>query len=279
MGEQDTRKTDDRDAGQDAKPSASRPRKKTSRLAIAAFVLGAAGLLAFLGIMALPRPVFMGSPFVLGVLLAIPGFVVGLIATVRIRRRGGHLSGRDDLATAGIALALITAVMLPYLSPAHIHRGPPSPKLRCRSNLRAIAQAVQTWSDEYGEEGAYYPPSMRALYDDGVIEDTRAFICPASDADHQPGEIASDYECLLDIVGERIPARLVDESFVPLAWDNPADRHDGIMVVYFDLYVKFIDGDDALEQVHREVEEWLRTYEAAKQAEAEAEDEQAEESP
>ena len=109
---------------------------------------------------------------------------------------------------------------------------------------------------------------MRALYDDGVIEDTRVFTCPATGIWPTPDEIADHYECLLDIVGEKIPTRLVtDKSAVPLAWDNTADRHNGIIVVYFDQRVMWYRDDDALEQVHREVEEWLRTYEAAKQAE------------
>ena len=250
MGEQQTGRIDDRHAGGGATPPRLPP-QKTSGLAIAALILGLTGF------------------FTMG-LTAIPGLIVGIIALVKIDKSGRRLSGQG-MAIAGTVLSGVSFLMLfilagmlvPALGRAHFE----VQRTRCRSNLRSIAQATQIWSFNHGRNGAYYPPSMRALYDDGVIEDTEIFICPTSDTVHQPGEIASDYECLLDIVGEKIPVWLVEESVTPLAWDTTTDRHGGINVVYFDQGVRFIDGDDALEQVHRKVEEWLRTYEAAKQAE------------
>ncbi len=276
MREQDTRKTDDRDAGQDAKPPASRPRKKTSRLAIAAVILGVGGLLLVVGALVIPpRDYWEEILAPVGALATMSGLVVGVIALVRIRKSGGRLGGRS-LALTGILFSLIFIGGLLYLdqTPCRCAR-----IQSCRSNVREIARATQVWSVRYGGDGAYYPPSMRALYDDGVIEDIEAFFCPASDTEHQPEKIGADFECLLDIIDEKIPVRLVAESLTPLAWDNTANRHGGVYVVYFDQHVEFIGGDDALEQVHREVEEWLNTYETAKQAEAEAEEEQAEESP
>ncbi len=210
-------------------------------------------------------------------LFAIPGLIVGVIALARIRNSGGRLTGQV-LVVAGIVLSGISGIALVYF----VVNGPgmlpglgsweAASETRCRANLRQIAQATQVWATEHGDEGAYYPSSMRALYDDGVIEDTRAFFCPASDTEPQPGQIGVDYESLLDIVGERIPARLVDEAAVPLVWDKTADRHGGVLVGYFDQHVRWYRDDDALEQVHRKVEAWLNTYEAAKQEKAEAEE-------
>ncbi len=263
MAEQQMGRIDDRHAGDSGAIPPPLPPQTTSGLAIAALVLGMAGF------------------FTIG-LMAIPGLIVGIIALVKIDKSNGRLSGRG-MAIAGTVISgvsiffvvILAGMLVPALGRAHLE----VQRTRCRVNLGSIAQATQVWSLYHGRNGAYYPPSMRALYDDGVIEDTVIFICPTSDTVHQPGEIASDYECLLDIVGEKIPVWLVEESVTPLAWDTKTDRHGGINVVYFDRHVRFIEGDDALEQVHREVEEWLNTYEAAKQEKAEPEEEQAEESP
>ena len=179
MGEQDTRKTGGWDAGQDAKATASRPRKKTSRLAIAALILGVAGVLLFVGMLVISLlDYYWGELFVAAEMLAMSGLVVGLIALVMIRKSSRPLGGRG-LALTGIFVALCFIVLVNLL----IALSRPTSQryifeTRCKTNLRQIAGATQAWALEYGEDGGYYPPSMRALYDDGVIEDIEIHYCP-----------------------------------------------------------------------------------------------------
>ncbi|MFW6158178.1 MAG: hypothetical protein ACOC8E_02335 [Planctomycetota bacterium] len=96
--------------------------------------------------------------------------------------------------------------------------------------------------------------SMRAVYDDGLFEDTGVFICPSSGTEAQVGRFVSEYECILDRVDEKIPTELVDDMTTPLAWDNTADRHDGVCVVYVDPRIHFITGPNPYEDIRQQIE-------------------------
>ncbi len=242
MGEKQMGRIDDRHAGDGGAIPPPLPPQTTSGLAIAALVLGVTGF------------------FTMG-LMAIPGLIVGIIAVVKIDKSNGRLSGRG-MAIAGtmisgvsIFFVVIVVILAGMLVPALGMIRQEARQTSCRSNLTSIAIATRSWSTKYGDDGAYYPPSMRALYDDGVNDDIETFFCPTSVTERRPEHIGDDYDSLFDISNERIPTWLVNGTDTPLAWDNTPDRHGGIHVIYCNYAVKFIPGEDALEEVHSQIGE------------------------
>lgn len=182
----------------------------------------------------------------------------------RPERRAG---GWPPIRTAAVLVLLACAIGLAISLVQAWRRGrgyAEACKIRCKCNLMSLAQATQTWSLQYGNKGEFYPPSLRALYEDGVVEGTKAFVCPSSETEVRDGQFVSDYQCILDFVEGTVPTALVCDSTTPFAWDNTASRHGGVCVVYFDQHVDFIEGDDALEKVYGKVYKCLREYHEAK---------------
>ncbi len=120
-----------------AVPSTGGP--KTSRLAIASFVLG---ILGFCGV------------------TAIVGMVLGIVARVQIRRSAGRLQGRG-LALAGIILSVVmlgvglvaAAVILPMLAKMHQQQQPfmgqADRTSDCGKNVRQVSLAIRLYADEH----------------------------------------------------------------------------------------------------------------------------------
>ncbi|MFO7898826.1 MAG: hypothetical protein R6V58_07160 [Planctomycetota bacterium] len=136
-------------------------------------------------------------------------------------------------------------------------------KIRCKSNLRSLAQAAQTWSVQFGDSGKFYPPSLRELYDTGIVPALQAFFCPATgrrprrDAKGR-WQFETDYECALDLIPGKIPTDQVSDSLTPFAWDKPGNHPDGVVVVvYFDQHIDFISGPNPYERIRRDIEAGL----------------------
>ncbi|MFO7899794.1 MAG: hypothetical protein R6V58_12140 [Planctomycetota bacterium] len=134
--------------------------------------------------------------------------------------------------------------------------GGPS-KTDCKYNLRSIAQAVQTWSLQRGGSGAFYPPSLRAVYDAGIIETPDTFVCPFTDTEAVPGRFVSDYDSIFDLIGEKLPTSQVSDSLTPLAWDKPDNHENGMCVVYFDGHVVWLSpwgpGPEPMDKIYRDI--------------------------
>ncbi len=162
-----------------------------------------------------------------------------------------------------IALALVAAivvvelaVVMSKITDARRFRTPAA-VTRCRSNLRYIGAAVQTWAAVHGDDGTFYPPSLRALLDDDVIAFPEAFICPASGNEPQPDRFVSDYDSVLDRAEFQVRTSAVLDFLLPLAWDKENFHGDGRVVVFFDQRAEFAD-EARFEELMQKVDNWIR---------------------
>jgi prepilin-type processing-associated H-X9-DG protein len=111
---------------------AERPITKTSRLAIAAFVLGVLSL------------------FTLGI-TAIPAVVLGIISLVRIEKSGGRLTGAN-FGVLGIVVPVIAILMLGILLPALARVRQIDLRTTCGSNLAGIGKAMTIYANDYQDQ-------------------------------------------------------------------------------------------------------------------------------
>jgi hypothetical protein len=214
---------------------------KTSGLAITSIILGVLG-------------------FVTCGVTSLVGLVLGIVGLTQIKGSGGRLKG-DGLAIGGICVSGVSLIAVPFIAilagmllPALGRARAEARKVRCASNLDQIAKGANMWLLKYGDN-THWPPSLKALMDDGIIVEPKVFLCPACDTAPAPGEFVTDYECVLDLVdGKVAQAETMD---VPFAWDKKGNHHDGVNVVYFDSHVEFESGPDAYERVRQKVEAWL----------------------
>ncbi len=132
---------------------------KTSGLAIASLVLG---ILGFCGV------------------TAIIGFVLGIVAQVKIRRSGGRLKGKG-LAIAGIcisavmflfSLAIAAGLIIPALAKAK-HRGSSG---NCENNIKQIGLAIRLYADENDGKCPQAVNWCDAIQ--GNVNEPEAFQCP-----------------------------------------------------------------------------------------------------
>jgi len=220
---------------------------KTSGLAIASLILGILGL------------------FSCG-LTALVGIVLGICGLTAINNSKGRLKG-GGLATAGIAVSGLMIVVLPIIAilagmllPALGRARDEARKAQCKSHLKQIGTAANIWLVKFGGDEKF-PPSLKALMDDGIVAEPRLFICPAVDIDtaRNPGEFVRNYECIQDRAGFTITESM-GGSHLPMAWDMPGNHYDGFNVVYFDSHVEFHPDDDS-ETVRRqflaEIDAWI----------------------
>jgi hypothetical protein len=105
---------------------------KTSRLAIAAFVLGLFSFCLF---------IFTG----------IPAFILGIIALVAIEKSGGRLTGRS-FAKAGIVIPFLSFFFLLILIPALARVKTFAYQMVCGMNLSQIGMAMLLYAPEYRDE-------------------------------------------------------------------------------------------------------------------------------
>ncbi len=244
---------------------------KTSGLATASLVLGILGVITC-GI------------------TAIVGLILGILGLNAIRESRGRLKGQG-LATAGIVVSsiclvfgLLGGIMAGMLLPALARARDEARKVKCASNLRNIAQAMNLYLMKFGDSSMYAIPAhsfrgdswLASLYWTGMVDESKVFLCPGtSDAGHIPRRQPSD----LSAAGA-VPADAV--SYAGLCWgltgarshrntesfsesavyysesalgcdDNEGSQNhsDGMNVVYFDSHVEFAPGSsaDTYEQV------------------------------
>jgi prepilin-type processing-associated H-X9-DG protein len=137
---------------------------RTSKLAVAAFVLG---LLSLIACVIWPVP-------------ALPAIICGIIALIKIRKSCGQLKG-EGFATMGIVLPVValflTILLLPMLG--KVKKAPI--RVICCTNLKSLGTAMAVYANDYNDT---FPPANQ--WCDLLIREGDAspqmFICPASNA-------------------------------------------------------------------------------------------------
>jgi prepilin-type processing-associated H-X9-DG protein len=145
-------------------PANLAPKPRTSRLAIAAFVLGFLSLIAC----------------VIWPIMALPAITCSIIALIKIKKSCGQLRG-DRLATMGIVfpvIAIFTIILfLPMLG--KVKKVPN--RVICCTNLKSLGTAMAVYANDYSDT---FPPADQ--WCDLLIRQADAspeiFICPASNA-------------------------------------------------------------------------------------------------
>jgi uncharacterized protein DUF4190 len=248
VSDQDARPTDKYDDNFDDGYPPPLPMPKTSGLAIAALALGVASFMT------------MG-------VTAIPGLICGIIALMKISNSRGRIGGQG-LAVAGTVLSciglLVMLILVCMLMPALARARSEARKVRCAANLGSLGKGCHMWLNTMGKN-AHFPPSFRTLFDDGLVQEPRCFICPASDTEYQPGEYVGDYESILDMIGRRTTETEMTSN-MPLAWDKEKFHPDGRCVVYVDAHVDFVPEEHFQEMLKR-VKEHVRQLKAGKNPE------------
>jgi hypothetical protein len=105
---------------------------KTSKLAIAAFVLAVLG------------------PFTLGITL-VPAVIVSILSIVVINRSGGRLTG-GNFAILGIVIPLVLFLLAGMLMPAFLHEREHAFRMVCGTNLSRIGKAMLIYSNDYDDQ-------------------------------------------------------------------------------------------------------------------------------
>ena len=192
------------------------------------------------------------------------GLVLGILARRKVKGSSGQLRGRG-VATSAIVVSAIVIVLAGMLLPALGKARQEAKKTNSKNNLRTIAQANHLWVIKFGRNSCY-PPSLKRLLDDDIINEPKVFLCPGSDSKLVPGKFVCDYESIFDLVKPQRSEDLeysfgvgeVGSSTTPLAWEKRQFFSDGRCVVYFDSHVQFVPEGDVprfLQQVERRIRE------------------------
>ena len=162
---------------------------RTSKLAIASFVMGLVSLVIC----------------VLWPILVLPAIICGIIALVKISGSNGSLKG-TGYAITGIILPAVMAVLLPFLAmflailmPALAKAKDVSQRIVCATNLRGLSCAMTVYANDYDNQ---LPPADRwcdLLISKGNVS-PKSLVCPDSDA--VEGE--SSYAMNINVVGKKL---------------------------------------------------------------------------
>jgi prepilin-type processing-associated H-X9-DG protein len=153
-------------SGNPTQPFQSSP-VRTSRLAIASFVMGLVSLVIC----------------VLWPILALPAIICGIVALVKISGSAGALKGKG-YAITGIILPAVMAILLPFLAmfaavmmPALNQAKTMAQRITCASNMRQSTLAMIM----YANDSSGQLPEKNwtdAIKEKGFIKDDKIFICP-----------------------------------------------------------------------------------------------------
>ena len=147
----------------------------------------------------------------------------GLPTPPQIRQGGG-------LAT----MAIMAGMLLPALGRAREE----ARKASDMSNLKQLGTAAHIWLTKYGGD-QYFPPSLRSLWDSGIVREPKLFVSPTTQTRSRRGEFATDYECIMDMLGFS-PTEAEAASDIPMIWNKRSVHRRGRNVVYFDAHVRFM---------------------------------------
>jgi len=177
-----------------------------------------------------------------------------------------------ELVVLIVCIAAVMVLLVPVrLGPARDE----ARKVKCASNLRGLAQAMNLYLNKYGGTSLFAVPTesfrgdswLATLYWTGIVTEPKLFLCPATDdygdlpaappddlsaADAVPADAISYAGLCKGLAGKHAHrnTRSFDESAISQAsamacddnegWQN---HDDGMSVVYFDSHVEFKPGD------------------------------------
>ena len=147
----------------------------------------------------------------------------GLPTPPQIRQGGG-------VATT----AILAGMLLPALGRARSE----ARKVRDMSNLKQLGTAANIWLTKFGGD-EYFPPSLRSIWDSEIVREPKLFVSPSTKTRSRAGEFATDYECIMDMLGFS-PTESEAGSGIPMIWDKQGVHRGGRNVVYFDSHVTFM---------------------------------------
>ena len=163
----------------------------------------------------------------------------------------------------GIATtAILAGMLLPALGRAREQ----ALQVKNKNNLAGLGKASYLWMMDEGGNMTY-PPSLKALLDDGVIEDPAMFINPATDHAPVEGEFVCDYESLFERAGFTVDSADVPFA-LPLAWDKEQTFPGGRCVVFFDTHVEFMP-ETEFQRLMKMVDKWVEEHRPTEEAEPE----------
>jgi prepilin-type processing-associated H-X9-DG protein len=235
---------------------------RTSRLAIASFVMGLVSLVIC----------------VLWPVLVLPAIICGIVALVKISDSGGSLKGKG-YAITGIILPAVMAILLPFLAifaaimmPAIAKAKDIAQRTICETNLRGLGASITVYANDCNDQ---LPPAdhwCELLVSKGKVL-PKSLLCPNSDA--VEGE--SSYAMNIHVVGKklsRLPADMVllfetdtgkdngprteiintraSHPVYPKRWNQAGGQEmlaahshkgDGCNVLFADGHTEFICGD------------------------------------
>ncbi|MFO7897478.1 MAG: hypothetical protein R6V58_00285 [Planctomycetota bacterium] len=137
--------------------------------------------------------------------------------------------------------------------------------INAKGRLHSIARATEMWSIRHGDDGKKYPPSLKALLDDNVIADPKAFLRPGSGTKLVEGKFVSDYESMLDRCPYQLKTEQVADSMTMLAWEKkPYDGQRN--VVYFDQHIMRMP-EQMFQKELKQLEKWIEENKPEKKPE------------
>ena len=117
---------------------------------------------------------------------------------------------------------------------------------------------MYAWQKQFGEEERW-PPSLKALYDDGIIECQSRFRCRVRGKWPVGSEFVTDYESIMGRAGFPITQAMTEEEdWLPLAWEKEGlyRFHTTRRVVFFDSHVETLD-EARFEKLMERVDAWI----------------------
>ncbi|MCX5637531.1 MAG: DUF4190 domain-containing protein [Planctomycetota bacterium] len=148
----------------------------TSKLALLSLVLPVLGFcMSLYFVISRDESILSWHPFyIIWWLSAIVGFVLGIVALVKIGNSNGRIAGRV-LATLGISVAVISFIFSNVCRLITPVKRPP-PLMICRSHLHRLGMAMRIYADDFDGK---YPPAEKwcdlLVQYGGIVE--KQFVC------------------------------------------------------------------------------------------------------
>jgi type II secretory pathway pseudopilin PulG len=217
---------------------------QTSGLAIAALVFGILAIIPGLGLLA-----------------ALVGFILSLVAMASIRKSRGQVGG-NVLAVIGLVLSCVFGlfnllILAAVLIPSLVGARDAALQVKAMNDLKQLYMSINMYQVDQGE----FPPDLQALYDAGLIE-AEQLRNPRNDAPPPaPGNIdaQSDYIYVQGV-------NLSHGSQAIVAFARPRKNADEVPVVFVDGSVASLpkaEFRDQLEAQSREHDIPIPVYEPA----------------
>ena len=222
-----------------------------SRVANFAFVCGLISISALLAVWFVPLN-WIGARIALfagGIICGFAAVVGGIVGLRVARKRGGagKTESQVGLIVGGITIALVVLLLLVVQAITRTYSN--VERIKCRSNLRAIGQAMLLYAND---NRGQFPQRFGQLVTHADVA-PEVFICPASNDHPAAGpttqqtlaDFATPGHCSYIYLGAGMSMPSVPKGFV-LAYE-PLDNHEkeGAHFIFGDASVEWFDAKDA----------------------------------